>query len=104
MKDNLEITINQLKSNGFEDITSPDEKEHFNNLLGITDYAVWREWISLEREKPILITMTKGLTNNNSLWNCHVDNSDCDSIASVDLSYTWQFNMLMEILGSKFRF
>lgn len=50
MKDNLEITINQLKSNGFKDITPPTEKEHFNNLLGITDYAVWREWISLEGE------------------------------------------------------
>ena len=101
-EDDISITPEILKSNGFEDITSVHEREYYNSTYGITDYCSFRKWTD-EGHSSIKLDISHRVTNNNAEWNLHIDNCDCDTIGSMDIDYVWQFNALMTILGSNFR-
>jgi hypothetical protein len=103
--DNIEISIDILKNNGFinrtEDFCKPImEREYY-----VKDWSFWEKWTNEEDgiDNCIKITFSKGITNNGALWHIHIDNGDCDTIGIADISYIWQFNMLMEIFMSSFK-
>ena len=93
-----------LEANGFEDKTWDKEKEFWNNQ-GIKDFSTWHKDTSdIDGDNYIIIDMNKGVVNKiDAIWGVHIDNEICETIGSIDLSNIWQFNMFMEILGSKFR-
>lgn len=45
----------------------------------------------------------KLFNNSDNLWTVHIDNDHFESIANIELTYIWQFNMLMEICDIDFR-
>lgn len=45
----------------------------------------------------------KLFNNTDNLWTVHIDNSHFESMANIELTYIWQFNMLMEICNIDFR-
>ena len=45
----------------------------------------------------------KLFNNSDNLWTVHIDNDHFESIANIELTYIWQFNMLMEICNIDFR-
>ena len=99
----IEITTDILKHAEFKEITNNYDRD-FWNKNGVDRYSEWwKRTDSVDGNNFIIINCKKGVTNNNATWGIHVDNCDDDSIGSADITYTWQFNMLMEILGSKFR-
>ena len=99
----IEITTDILKQAGFKEITNNYDRD-FWNKNGVDNYSEWwKRADSIDGNNFIIINCKKGVTNNNAAWGIHVDNCDDDSIGSADITYTWQFNMLMEILESKFR-
>ena len=104
MKDERLITEELLKSIGFKDDTDDWEKDHWNNVLGIDNYCTLTYWTNKEDGKNyIKLDFQKGIVNCDANWGLHIDNNTCESIGSADISYVWQFNMMMEILGSNFR-
>lgn len=104
MKDERLITEEILKSIGFEDVTFEWEKEYWNKALGIDNYCTLRYWTYNEDgSNYVKLDFQKGIVNCDANWGLHIDNNACESIGSADISYVWQFNMMMEILGSKFR-
>lgn len=104
MKDERLITEELLKSIGFEDATLDKEKEFWNNQ-GIKDFSTWyKDTSDIDGDNYIIIDINKGVVNKvDAIWGVHIDNKICETIGSADISYVWQFNMMMEILGSKFR-
>lgn len=95
-----------LEEKGFEDITQDFEKKYHEEHEGIEDYKTYRIWTDIVDKNPgkvLKLDIDNGLTNSGRLWHLHIDNCDCCSIGSADLNNVWQFNMLMEIFGSKFR-
>jgi len=104
MKDERLITEDLLKSIGFEDVTFEWEREYWNKILGIDNYCTLRYCTYNEDgSNCVKLDFQNGIVNNDANWGLHIDNNACESIGSADISYVWQFNMMMEILGSKFR-
>lgn len=98
-----EIDEDILEVNKFENKTTSIEKDYWETQ-GIKDFSSWRrDTHDVDGKQYIIIDFNKGLTNNNAAWGVHIDNNIYESIGSIDLSNVWQFNMFMEILGSKFR-
>ena len=95
-----------LEENGFEDITQDWDAQYHKEHEGIEDYKTYRIWTNNFDKNPgkvLKLDIDNGLTNSGRLWHIHIDNCDCCSIGSADINNVWQFNMLMEIFGSKFR-
>jgi len=95
-----------LEENGFEYITQDFEKKYYKEHEGIEDYKFYRiltDSVDKNPSKVLKLDIDNRLTNSGRLWHLHIDNCDCCSIGSADLDNVWQFNMLMEIFGSKFR-
>ena len=104
MKDERLITEELLSLIGFEDTAYDYEREYWNRLLGIDNYCSLKYSTNKEDENSfIVLDFRKGITNCDANWNLHIDNNVYETIGSADISYVWQFNMLMEIFGSKFR-
>ena len=104
MKDERLITEELLKSIGFEDTTFEWEKDYWNKALGIDNYCTLTYLTDNEDGSNFIkLDFKKGIVNWNANWGLHIDNNAYESIGSADISYVWQFNMLMEIFGSKFR-
>lgn len=99
------ITVDILKAAGFEDITTPEMKYAHKKMFYIDDYSSWRYVTDKEDDynNYLMIDVQKGPTNNGAVWNVHLDNNLAESVGQADIDYVWQFNMLMEIFGSKFR-
>jgi hypothetical protein len=95
-----------LENAGFEDITQDWDAKYHKEQEGLEDYKTYRIWTDKFDKNPgkvLKLDIDNGLTNSGRLWHLHIDNCDCCSIGSADLDNVWQFNMLMEIFGSKFR-
>lgn len=45
----------------------------------------------------------KLFNNSDNLWTVHIDNDHFESMANIELTYIWQFNMLMEICNIDFK-
>lgn len=95
------ITKEILLESGFKDITKDDMKKAWEEYLKIDEYCGFM-YITNDKD-PIKIDIANGPTNNGSLWHVHLDNADCESIGSADISTIWQFNTLLSIFNSKFR-
>ncbi len=102
---NKKITIDLLSAAGFKDTTTLEMKATIKQIFYIDDYSSWQYITNKEDEKNkyIVIDIKKGPTNNEAIWNVHIDNNLFESIGQADIDYVWQFNMLMKIFGSKFR-
>ena len=104
MEKNIPITIDLLKSLGFEEITMPTMKEYYKKEFHQDDYIELRKWTDGSDFSNVLkLDIDNGPNNRGSLWHLHIDNADCCSIGSADISYDWEFNKLMEIFESNFR-
>lgn len=102
---NIPITIEMLKSLGFEEITKPEMKEYYKKEYPYTEnYIELRKWTDNSDFSNVLkLDIDNGPNNRGTLWHLHIDNSDCCTIGSADISYTWEFNKLMEVFESNFR-
>ena len=104
MMENKEITEQLLLDTGFEYLEKESklmiEAYKLDSLIGKEDYKVFRKWID---DYKLKIDIDNGWTNNDGKWHVHVDNDYCETIGCADLTYTWQFNKLMEIFESNFR-
>ena len=102
---NIPITLEMLKSFGFEDITIPQMKKLYKKEYSTNDeYIELRKWTDDSNFSNVLkLDIDNGPNNRGTLWHLHIDNADCCSIGSADISYTWEFNKLMEIFESSFR-
>ena len=97
--DKRDIDVSDLIIAGFKDITKSYKKE-FWERNGVKNYSEWQLWTP---DRKALIVMSYGITNNNALWELHVDNEACDSSGSAGISTVYQFNLIMEALNLEYR-
>lgn len=99
------ITEELLLQHGFKYVSTEDEVKMFNKAFCIDNYAeyVYDTFEQDGFDNNIIITVQRGVTNNNAEYNVHIDNNTCCTIGSADISYVEQFNALMKIFGSNFR-
>lgn len=96
------ITKEILLNNGFKEIYKKELwRNAYKDFYGVDDFFMVELWT--EDESPIKIDMRYKITNNETDWNMHLDNEDCETIGSADIDYVDQFNLMMEIFESKFR-
>lgn len=95
-----------LEKAGFEDITNDWEVQYYKEKEGIEDYKSYRIWTDKVDKNPgkvLKLDIDNALSNSGRLWNLHIDNCDCCTVGCAELDNIWQFNILMEVFGSKFR-
>jgi len=92
------ITVELLKANGFEDITDSDEARFWKKDMGVSDFSEWELC-----KNGYYLSMRHNICNSDNEWTLQVDNTTRDSVGCFDITYTWQFDMLMEVLLLKFR-
>lgn len=92
------ITKEMLEERGFEDVSDEYERSFWASILAPDVYVCM-----MIHYDGLSISLNNRSTNSDECWNVHIDNSDSDSIASIELSTTEQFNMLMKIIKSDFR-
>ena len=99
------ITSEMLVENGFELLNDQTKLlgEVQKNNYGITNFKIFRKWISTKKSSQIQLTIDNGWTNRGTKWHLHIDNDVCETIGAADIDTVWEFNTLMEIFGSKFR-
>ena len=96
------ITEDILLKNGFiYFLTKDSEKEAYEEIWGLDEFKMYT--ICTNEENFIKIDMMYKCTNNGAEWHMHLDNDNCESIGSADISYIDQFNKMMEIFDSSFR-
>lgn len=89
----VEITSELLISKGFKPDFTNDDVEYFKGK-GVYDYEEYVMWHGKHH-----VRVMQGLCNSNNRWTIHVDNMVMDSVAMAEMTYTWQFDKLMEIIG-----
>ena len=78
--------------------------EYQLNNYGIDDFKHFCRWTDdVDSQSPIKIDIDNGYNNRGSIWHLHIDNNDCETIGSADISTIDQFNKIMEIFDSNFR-
>ena len=102
LKENV-ITEEILLNAGFERLVHETDilAEYQNEAYGIDNYKVFG--IQTNDYHPIKLVIDNGWNNRGTIWHLHIDNNECETIGSADISYVWQFNKLMEVFDSKFR-
>ena len=98
------ITPEILIEAGFEYIEDESKicAEYEEKNYGIKDYKRYRKWT--EDETPIKLDIDNGWNNRfgDKGWHVHIDNQDCTTIGTADISTVLEFNMLMKVFESKF--
>ncbi len=98
-----QITEELLIDNGFEYLEKESSltQDYQNELYGKDNYKVFRKWTN--DSSPLKLDIDNRVNNRGTEWYLHIDNDHCESIGSADIDNIWEFNMLMEVFGSKFR-
>lgn len=100
--DEIRITQDILLNNGFKEVFKEEKyQKAYKELYDIDKFFICELWT--DDESPIKIDMTFKVTNNGADWNMHLDNEDCETIGSADITYVDQFNKMMEIFDSSYR-
>lgn len=98
------ITPEILIEAGFEYLENESKTcaEYEETTYGIKNYKMFRKWT--EDETPIKLDIDNGWNNRfgKDGWHIHIDNQDCTTIGTADISTVLEFNMLMKVFGSKF--
>lgn len=99
------ITVEILKDNGFEEITTPEMKQYHKDTYNQNNYSEWRLWTTdnINDYNCLKLDIDNGPNNRGTNWHLHIDNNVCCTIGSADINNVWEFNTLMEVFGSKFR-
>ena len=99
------ITPEILIDAGFEYLEN--ESKQFSECeeknYGIKDY---KRYHKLTDDKiPIILDIDNGWNNRfgDKGWHVHIDNKNCETIGTADISTVLEFNMLMKVFRSKFR-
>lgn len=97
------ITEDILINAGFEYLERESNltKDYQNELYEKENYKVFRKWT--EDKIPIKLDIDNGVNNRGTEWYLHIDNDACETIGSADINTVYEFNLLMEVFGSKFR-
>ena len=95
------ITEDILLKNGFTPFLNLENKILYEEIWELDELKMYK--ISTNEENFININMLYKCTNNGAEWHMHLDNDNCESIGSADISYIDQFNKMMEIFDSSFR-
>lgn len=98
------ITPEILIEAGFEYLEGESKTcaEYEATTYGIKNYKMFRKLT--EGETPIKVDIDNGWNNRfgDKGWHVHIDNQDCETIGTADISTVLEFNMLMKVFGSKF--
>ena len=100
------ITEDILINSGFKynELTSRLMDSYQKNNYGIDNYKELRKWTNdVDNQFPIKLDIDNGYNNRGSKWHIHIDNDACETIGSADINTVYEFNLLMEVFGSKFR-
>lgn len=95
------ITEDLLINAGFEYLKRESSIIDFDNPELYYNYKVFRKWT--DDDSQIKLDIDNGLNNRGSEWHLHIDNDHCETIGSADINTVYEFNLLMEVFGSKFR-
>lgn len=99
----MKITNDILSNNGFEYLDKQSEllRKYQKEQYGIENYSVFR--LNTNDDYPLKLDIDNGFNNRGSEWHLHIDNDHCETIGSADIDTVHEFNLLMEVFGSKFR-
>lgn len=96
------ITEDMLINAGFEYLER--ESKDLNKFVYPeyeSKYKVYRFWT---KDNSILkLDIDNRVNNRGTEWHLHIDNCDCCTIGTADISNVWEFNTLMKIFKSEFR-
>ena len=97
------ITEDILIDSGFEYLERESNltQDYQNQLYGKDNYKVFRKWT--DDDSQIKLDIDNGVNNRGTEWHLHIDNDHCETIGSADINTVYEFNLLMEVFGSKFR-
>lgn len=97
------ITEYILIDNGFKYLGRESNltQDYENELYGKENYKVFRKWT--DDISKLKLDIDNGVNNRGSEWHLHIDNDHCETIGSADINTIYEFNLLMEVFGSKFR-
>ena len=97
------ITEEILLNVGFEYLERESNltQDYQNQLYGKDNYKVFRIWT--DNDSKIKLDIDNGVNNRGTEWHLHIDNDHCETIGSADINTVYEFNLLMEVFGSKFR-
>ena len=97
------ITEDILINAGFEyrERESNLTQDYQNQLYGKDNYKVFRKWT--DDDSQLKLDIDNGVNNRGTEWYLHIDNDHCETIGSADINTVYEFNLLMEVFGSKFR-
>lgn len=97
------ITEEILKNSGFEYLERESNltQDYQNQLYDKDNYKVFRMWTN--DDSKLKLDIDNGVNNRGSEWHLHIDNDHCETIGSADINTVYEFNLLMEVFGSKFR-
>ena len=102
-KEDKKTIINEdiLINAGFEYLERESIILDFNNPELHSNYKVFRKWT--DDDSPLKLDIDNGINNRGTEWYLHIDNDHCETIGSADINTVYEFNLLMEVFGSKFR-
>lgn len=97
------ITEDILINAGFEYLERESNltQDYQNQLYGKDNYKVFRK--CTDDGSKLKLDIDNGVNNRGTEWHLHIDNDHCETIGSADINTVYEFNLLMEIFGSKFR-
>ena len=97
------ITEDILIDSGFEYLERESNltQDYQNQLYGKDNYKVFRKWT--DDDSQIKLDIDNGVNNRGTEWHLHIDNDHCETIGSADINTVYEFNLLMEVFGSKFK-
>lgn len=99
----MKITNDILSNNDFEYLDKQSEllRKYQKEQYGIENYSVFR--LHTNDDYPLKLDIDNGFNNRGTEWHLHIDNDHCNTIGSADIDTVHEFNLLMEVFGSKFR-
>lgn len=99
----MKITNDILSNNGFEYLEKQSEllRKYQKEQYGIENYSVFR--LNTNDDSSLKLDIDNGFNNRGTEWHLHIDNDHCETIGSADIDTVYEFNLLMEVFGSKFR-
>ena len=97
------ITEDILINAGFEYLERESNltQDYQNQLYGKDNYKVFRKWT--DDDSQLKLDIDNGINNRGTEWYLHIDNDHCETIGSADINTVYEFNLLMEVFGSKFK-
>jgi len=98
-----DITEEILVDAGFEFLEHETKllADYQKEVYDINNYKVFRKWTN--DTLPIKLDIENAYNNSGRKWHLHIDNECCETIGCADIDNVYQFNLLMEVFGSKFK-